>query len=118
VGASEDWPEGLVSLFSRADEDKDGRLTAAEITALAKGAWNTTLSDNDTIMIFDLLDSDGDGSITRIEFADELPSAVEGGLGSLLVGCYDDPDPKACFDKVCDAYDECWKIPLSDALAG
>ena len=89
------------------DADQDGRLRVDELVAGAKASWNTTLSDEDTMHILQLLDADGDGAITRSEFMDRIDVTVnEGGLGKIWIGCNWRDD--SCYDEKCTEFNDCW----------
>jgi hypothetical protein len=86
-------------IFASLDVDGDGMLTLQKLGANA--TTNGTLgalSEENAARVLELLDSDGDGSITRAEFVDRLEDALEteGGLGNLLAGCSWGDD--ACYD--------------------
>jgi Ca2+-binding EF-hand superfamily protein len=56
-----------VTMFEAVDEDRDGLITAREYRRMIE-AWSGRSTDTDEV--FPLLDRDGDGLLSRAEFAD------------------------------------------------
>jgi len=107
AGPPSSFYDASETFYNRLDADQDGRLSVDELVAGAKASWNTTLSDENTMRILELLDADGDGAITRSEFMERIGTAVsEGGVGNVWVGC--DWDDDACYDDKCSQFDACW----------
>jgi Ca2+-binding EF-hand superfamily protein len=55
------------AMFDAADADQDDRISAAEYRSLIE-AWSGHRADTDAV--FDILDDDGDGHLTREEFTE------------------------------------------------
>ncbi|GAA4428889.1 EF-hand domain-containing protein [Actinokineospora soli] len=55
------------AMFDAVDADRDDRISATEYRTLIE-AWNGRRTDTDSI--FNILDDDGDGSLSREEFTD------------------------------------------------
>ena len=78
----------LEALFRRVDGNEDGSVSVDELVADVAAHGNVTLNETEAQKALSLLDSDGDGVVSRDEFVNSgEDQTVEGGLGNLLAGC-------------------------------
>ena len=82
----------LEALFDRVDGNEDGSISVDELVADVAAHGNVTLNGTEAQKTLSLLDSDGDGKLSRDEFVNG-DETVEGGLFKVL-GC--DSDDTEC----------------------
>ena len=100
----------LEALFDRVDGNQDGSISVDELVADVSAHGNVSLNDTEAQKTLSLLDSDGDGVVSRDEFMNSADDqTVEGGVGNWLAGC--DWSDDACYD--CTKKCPCKKDPWS-----
>ena len=78
----------LEALFRRVDGNQDGSISVDELAAEIAATNGTLLNATDIEKMASLLDSDGNGVVSREEFLDDGDHVVEAGLVDLLFsGC-------------------------------
>ena len=86
----------LEALFQRLDGNQDGSVSVDELVSDVAARGNVSLNDTEAQKTLSLLDSDGDGVVSRDEFVNSADDqTVEGGLGdwvnngfrNLWIGC-------------------------------
>ena len=85
----------LEALFDRVDGNEDGSISVDELVADVAAHGNVTLNGTEAQKTLSLLDSDGDGKLSRDEFVNG-DETVEGGLFKVL-GC--DSDDTECISR-------------------
>ena len=74
----------LEALFDRVDGNEDGSISVDELVADVAAHDNVTLNQTEAQKTLSLLDSDGDGELSRDEFVNGGDETMEGGVQSLL----------------------------------
>ena len=88
------WKDGssssqsdLEALFRRVDGNQGGSISADELAAQIAATNGVSLNDTEAQKMLSLLDSDGNGVVSREEFLDDGDQVVEAGLGDWISGC-------------------------------